>query len=207
MKLQRLRRRANLNRDHSLKNPRTFHLSYLRVDECSWKKIDQVSSAATDHCTSIAVSSARKARTSTRSFRFAAWKVQYSPRVREYRLILARDMALGVHGWPRRYLPRLRLGKYVDSVNRAHLGPYGLAKYQPIFTRARWILLTYVVKDVLQERAHGVKQNAERCVFMTVARQSCTLKYGVWPSCKRELKRTQTKTGSPRGGGTGITQT
>ena len=78
MKLQRLRRRANLNRDHSLKNPRTFHLSYLRVDECSWKKIDQVSSAATDHCTSIAVSSARKARTSTRSFRFALFKYKYT---------------------------------------------------------------------------------------------------------------------------------
>ena len=74
MKLQRLRRRANLNRDHSLKNPRTFHLSYLRADECSWKKIDQVSSAATDHCTSTAVSSARKARSSTRSFRFALFK-------------------------------------------------------------------------------------------------------------------------------------
>ena len=74
VKLQRLRRRANLNQDHSLKNPRTFYLSYLRVDECSWKKIDQVSSAAADHCTSTAVSSARKARTSTRSFRFALFK-------------------------------------------------------------------------------------------------------------------------------------
>ena len=78
MKLQRLRRRANLNRDHSLKNPRTFDLSYLRADECSWKKIDQVSSAATDHCTSTAVSSARKARSSTRSFRFALFKYKYN---------------------------------------------------------------------------------------------------------------------------------
>ena len=128
VKLQRLRRRANLNRDHSLKNPRTFHLSYLRVDECSWKKIDQVSSAATDHCTSIAVSrSARKARTSTRSFRFALFKYKYNIHLAFVNIgwYLARDMALGAHGWPRRYLPRLRLGKYVDSVNRAHLGPYG----------------------------------------------------------------------------------
>ena len=127
VKLQRLRRRANLNRDHSLKNPRTFHLSYLRVDECSWKKIDQVSSAATDHCTSIAVSSARKARTSTRSFRFALFKYKYNIHLAFVNIgwYLARDMALGANGWPRRYLPRLRLGKYVDSVNRAHLGPYG----------------------------------------------------------------------------------
>ena len=127
VKLQRLRRRANLNRDHSLKNPRTFHLSYLRADECSWKKIDQVSSAATDHCTSTAVSSARKARSSTRSFRFALFKYKYNIHLAFVNIgwYLARDMALGAHGRPRRYLPRLRLGKYVDSVNRAHLGPYG----------------------------------------------------------------------------------
>ena len=127
VKLQRLRRRANLNRDHSLKNPRTFRLSYLRVDECSWKKIDQVSSVATDHCTSTAVSSARKARTSTRSFHFALFKYKYNIHLAFVNIgwYLARDMALGAHGWPRRYLPRLRLGKYVDSVNRAHLGPYG----------------------------------------------------------------------------------
>ena len=113
-KLQRLRRRANLNRDHSLKNPRTFHLSYLRVDECSWKKIDQVSSAATDHCTSTAVSSARKARTSTRSFCFALFKYKYNIHLAFVNIgwYLARDMAL--------------------------------AKYQPIFTRARWTLLTYL---------------------------------------------------------------
>ena len=119
MKLQRLRRRANLNRDHSLKNPQTFHLSYLRVDECSWKKIDQVSSAATDHCTSTAVSSARKARTSTRSFRFALFKYKYNIHLAFVNIgwYLARDMALGAHGWPRRYLPRLRLGKYCKVTN------------------------------------------------------------------------------------------
>ena len=127
VKLQRLRRRANLNRDHSLKNPQTFHLSYLRVDEWSWKKIDQVRSAATDHCTSTAVSSARKARTSTRSFRCALFKYKYNIHLAFVNIgwSLARDMALGAHDWPRRYLPRLRLGKYVDSVNRAHLRPYG----------------------------------------------------------------------------------
>ena len=105
MKLQRLRRRANLNRDHSLKNPRTFHLSYLRADECSWKKIDQVSSAATDHCTSTAVSSARKARSSTRSFRFALFKYKYNIHLAFVNIgrYLARDMALGAHGRPRRY--------------------------------------------------------------------------------------------------------
>ena len=145
MKLQRLRRRANLNRDHSLKNPRTFHLSYLRADECSWKKIDQVSSAATDHCTSTAVSSARKARSSTRSFRFALFKYKYNIHLAFVNIgwYLARDMALGAHGRPRRYLPCLRLGKYVDSSTVRTSGHLALAKYQPIFTRARWILLTY----------------------------------------------------------------
>ena len=127
VKFQRLRRRANLNRDHSLKNPQTIHLSYLRVDECSWKKIDQISSAATNHCTSTAVASACKARTSTRTFRFALFKYKYNihPAFVNIGWYLARDMALGAHSWPRRYLPRLRLGKYVDSVNCAHLGPYG----------------------------------------------------------------------------------
>ena len=36
---------------------------------------------------------------------------------------------------------------------------------------------------------------------MTVAWQIFILEYGVSLSCKRELKRTQTKTGCPRGGG------
>ena len=48
MKLQWLCRGANLSRDHSLKNPKSIHLSYLRVDQCRWKKIGQIISAATD---------------------------------------------------------------------------------------------------------------------------------------------------------------
>ena len=36
---------------------------------------------------------------------------------------------------------------------------------------------------------------------MTVARQICILEYGVSLSCKRGLKRTQTKTGVSEGGG------
>ena len=69
----------------------------------------------------------RNARVSTRSFRFALFKYKYNIHLAFVNIgwYLARDMALGAHGWPRRYLPRLRLGKYVDSVNRAHLGPYG----------------------------------------------------------------------------------
>ena len=38
---------------------------------------------------------------------------------------------------------------------------------------------------------------------MTVARQSCIFEYGVSLSGKRELKRTQTKTGVSEGGGGG----
>ena len=38
---------------------------------------------------------------------------------------------------------------------------------------------------------------------MSVARQICILEYGVSLSCKRGFKRTQTKTGSPRGGAGG----
>ena len=104
-----------------------IHVSYLRVDKCRWKKIDQISSAATNHCTSTAVASARKARTSTRSFRFALFKYKYNIHLAFVNIswYLASDMALGAHCWPRRYLPRLQLGKYVDSVNHAHLGPYG----------------------------------------------------------------------------------
>ena len=44
---------------------------------------------------------------------------------------LVRDMALGAHGWPRRYLPHLRLGKYVDSVIARTSGHMALTKYQP----------------------------------------------------------------------------
>ena len=46
-------------------------------------------------------------------------------------------------------------------------------------------------------------KRAKRCVFMTVARQICILEYGVSFSCKRGLKRTQTKTGVSVGGGGG----
>ena len=112
MKLQRLRRRANLNRGHSLKNPPTIHLSYLRVDECRWKKIGQVSSAATDHCTSTAVASKRLQSTDVdkKRFCFALFKFKYTIHLAFVTIgwYLARDMALGAHGWPRRYLPRLR---------------------------------------------------------------------------------------------------
>ena len=52
----------------------------------------------------------------------------------------------------------------------------------------------------LRARSHCGKQNAKRCVFMTVARQICILEYGVSLSCKRGLKRTQTKTGVSEGG-------
>ena len=38
---------------------------------------------------------------------------------------------------------------------------------------------------------------------MIVARQICILEYGVSLSCKRGLKRTQTKTGVSEGGGGG----
>ena len=53
----------------------------------------------------------------------------------------------------------------------------------------------------VRARSHCGKQNAKRCVFMTVARQICILEYGVSLSCKRGLKRTQTKTGVSEGGG------
>ena len=124
VKFRRPRHRANLNQDHSLKNPQSIHLSYLRADECRWKKIDQIFSAATD-CKSTAVASAGKAR--TRSFHFALFKFKYNIHLALVNIgwYLARDMARGAHRWPRRYLPRLRLGKYVDSVNHVHLGPYG----------------------------------------------------------------------------------
>ena len=150
VKFQRLCRRANLNRGHSLKNPRTIHLSYLQVDECSWKKIDQVSSAGRDHCTSTAVLSACKARTSTRSFRFALFQYKYNIHLTFMNIgwYLARDMARGAHGWPSRHICRAAGEANIDEVNCAHRGPYALAKYQPIFTRARWVLLTYSSSEV-----------------------------------------------------------
>ena len=61
----------------------------------------------------------------------------------------------------------------------------------------------------MADYSHCGKRNANRCVFMTVARQICILEYGVSLSCKRGLKRTQTKTGVSEGGGGGrrFTQT
>ena len=53
----------------------------------------------------------------------------------------------------------------------------------------------------LRARSHCGTENAKHCVLMTVARQICILGYGVSLSCKRELKRTQTKTGVSDGGG------
>ena len=51
-----------------------------------------------------------QARTSTRSVRFALFKYNYNIHLAFVNIgwYLARDMALGAHGWPRRYLPRLR---------------------------------------------------------------------------------------------------
>ena len=57
------------------------------------------------------------------------------------------------------------------------------------------------VTDTFRARSHCGKQNAKRCVFITVARQICILEYGVSLSSKRGLKRTQTKTGVSEGGG------
>ena len=79
VKLQRLRRRANLNQDHSLKNPQTIHLSYLRVDERRWKR--SVKSIRPQPTTVQALqlqASVRKVQTSTRSFRFALFKCKYN---------------------------------------------------------------------------------------------------------------------------------
>ena len=74
-----------------------IHLSYLPVDECRWKKIDQVISAATDNCTSTVVASACK--TQTRSFRFALFKYKHNIHLALVNIgwYLARDMALGAH--------------------------------------------------------------------------------------------------------------
>ena len=55
----------------------------------------------------------------------------------------------------------------------------------------------------MADYSHCGKRNANRCVFMTVARQICIFEYGVSLSCKRGLKRTQTKTGVSEGGGGG----
>ena len=57
-----------------------------------------------------------------------------------------------------------------------------------------------LLRLVVRARSHCGKQNAKRCVFMTVARQICSFEYGVSLSCKRGLKRTQTKTGVSDGG-------
>ena len=89
------------------------------------EKIHQTISAATD-CTSTVVASAGKAQ--TRSFGFALFKYTYNNihlALMNTGWYLAHEVALIAHSWPRQYLPRLRLGKYVDSVNRTHLGPYG----------------------------------------------------------------------------------
>ena len=54
-------------------------------------------------------------------------------------------------------------------------------------------------RRIIRARSHCGKQNAKRCVFMTVARQICIFEYGVSLSGKCELKRTQTKTGVSEG--------
>ena len=61
-----------------------------------------------------------------------------------------------------------------------------------------WLQVKMTGFFVVRARSHCSKQNAEGCVFMTVAWQSCILEYGVSLSRKRELNR---KLGSPRGGG------
>ena len=55
----------------------------------------------------------------------------------------------------------------------------------------------------IRARSHCGKQNAKRCVFMTVARQICILEYGVSLSLKGGLKGTETKTGVFEVGGGG----
>ena len=57
-----------------------------------------------------------------------------------------------------------------------------------------------IVHVRVRARSHCGKQNAKRCVFMTVARQICIFEYAVSLSGKRELKRTQMKTGVSKGG-------
>ena len=71
-----------------------------------------------------------------------------------------------------------------------HFFSFYISKQSEAFTRIR-------------ARFHCGKQNAKRCVSMTVARQICIFEYGVSLSGKRELKRAQTKTGSPKEGGGG----
>ena len=67
--------------------------------------------------------------------------------------------------------------------------------------RNSWMSLRQNHDQRVRARSHCGKQNAKRCVFMTVARQICILEYGVSLSCKRGVKRTQTKTGVSEGGG------
>ena len=61
-----------------------------------------------------------------------------------------RDIAIGTDRCARltsSYLPRLRLGKYVDSVNRAHRGPYGTSRARKIYAdiHSRSVIIVHVV--------------------------------------------------------------
>ena len=58
---------SRLEPDHSLKNLRSVLLGYLRVDECTWKEIDETISV-TATCISIALANVRYA--PRQSFRF-----------------------------------------------------------------------------------------------------------------------------------------
>ena len=87
-------------------------------------------------------------------------------------------------------------------------GTFFFKSFQSDWRAQRWAPsvdgLKVLVRCMLwsvRARFHCGKQNAKRCVFMTVARQICILEYGVSLSCKRGLKRTQTKTGVSEGGG------
>ena len=102
--VQRLRRRPNLNRDHTLKKPQAIHLSYLRLDKRRWEKIDQVSTARTDHCTITTVASARKTRMSKRNFRFALFKYNYNIHLAFVNMLIleaASEVLPGIETWAR----------------------------------------------------------------------------------------------------------
>ena len=97
----------------------------------------------------------------------------------------------------------------------AHLTNFSFEFFYEIFTEDPSLLFLYhgakkskmtkhsIKGSCLRARSRCRKQNAKPCVFMTVAKQICILECGVSLSCKRGLKRTQTKTGVTGGGGGG----
>ena len=78
---------------------------------------------------------------------------QYSPSASEYRLIFSEcHMARGAHGWPSLHICRAAgdRGKYRRGQPCAPRA-ISRAKYQPIFTNARWILYLKVTWKVRNE--------------------------------------------------------